>query len=362
MKTKTEVKYLISGGGTGGHIYPAVAIAQALEEKENAEVLFVGAKGKMEMEKIPSLGYSIVGLPIRGFQRGKIMANLLLPFRLLISLCKSFFLIKKHKPKAVVGTGGYASAPLVMMASVMKIPVFLQEQNSFPGLVNRKMVRFAKKIFVAYDGLEKFFPKSKIDITGNPIRTNIVKELTKKQEISKSTQRILILGGSLGAKALNDFVSSNIEQIKSSDTEWVWQCGKGYTQQCEDILAKHGNPNQIQLKPFIQDMAKEYALADVVLCRSGALTVSEIALAGCATVFVPSPNVTDNHQYHNAKSIAEKEGCILLPEKELSGFYDSLISLVNDEKRKESLKANLAQFSKPTASVDIAQIIIDNGK
>lgn len=358
---KTKDKYIVSGGGTGGHIYPALAIAEILQNEYDAEILFVGATGKMEMEKVPHAGFKIKGLPIRGFQRGSIIKNISLPFRLIWSLVLSFFLLLKQKPKAVIGTGGYASAPLVIMASLLKIPVYLQEQNSFPGMVNRKMVRFANKIFVAYPNMNRFFPSSKIVETGNPIRSVIIENFKKVENTTQNKKVCLVLGGSLGARAINNFFIDNIKTIKEEDFDVVWQCGASYYEKCKEELEKNGNPKNIKLFAFIKDMATEYSKATIVVCRSGALTVSEIALVNKPTIFIPSPNVTDNHQYHNAKSIADYKACKLVAEKDLDSFYPTMVDFLKNESLQNNIKENLQQFSRPEASKDIVTIIQNNG-
>ena len=353
MKQKNN-HYILSGGGTGGHIYPAIAIAEELLKHKDTSVHFVGALGKMEMEKVPKAGYDITGMPIRGLQRGKIVENLKLPFLLVSSLIKSYRLLKKQKPKAVIGTGGYASAPVAMMASLLKIPVFLQEQNSYPGLVNRKISKYAKCIFTAYPNMEVFFPGAKVMETGNPLRKDLINQLVDSKPIEKKADKtVLVLGGSLGAKSINTFFKQHIpEMIKASDTRWIWQCGKLYLENCKAELAKHTSQN-IELYDFIYNMSEVYNQADIVICRAGALTVSEIALLNKPAVFIPSPNVTDNHQFKNAKVLADKDACILIEENELEAHFSTILNLVSDRMQKSILKENLRMFSKPEASKDI---------
>jgi len=358
MKQKNN-HYILCGGGTGGHIYPAIAIAEELLTYPETSVHFVGALGKMEMEKVPKAGYNITGMPIRGLQRGKIIENLKLPFQLLASLIKSYKLLKRQKPKAIIGTGGYASAPIAIVASVLKIPVFLQEQNSFPGLVNRKISKYAKCIFTAYPNMEKFFPTSKIHETGNPLRKDLINQLvsTKSQETTKSNKTILVLGGSLGARSINSFFKTEIpNMIQQSDIHWIWQCGKLYLEDCKAELAKY-NSNNIELHDFIYNMSEVYNQADLVICRAGALTVSEIALLNKPTIFIPSPNVTDNHQYKNAKVLADKDACVLIEETNLEGQFSRIVELVNNQKEKDIIKKQLTRFSKPNASKDIVNAI-----
>lgn len=357
MKQKNN-HYILCGGGTGGHIYPAIAIAEELLTHPDTSVHFVGALGKMEMEKVPKAGYEITGMPIRGLQRGKIIENLKLPFQLLSSLIKSYRLLKKQKPKAIIGTGGYASAPIAIVASILNIPVFLQEQNSFPGLVNRKISKYAKRIFTAYPNMERFFPGATVCETGNPLRKDLINQLTNtKKTDSKSPKTVLVLGGSLGARSINTFFKAQIEpMIQEADIHWIWQCGKLYLDNCKAELAKHSSTN-IELHDFIYNMSEVYNQADLVICRAGALTVSEIALLNKPTLFIPSPNVTDNHQYKNAKVLADKGACVLVEEIQLETQFQNIVALVNNEKQKESLKTQLIPFSKPNASRDIVNAI-----
>lgn len=357
MKQKNN-HYILCGGGTGGHIYPAIAIAEELLTYPDTSVHFVGALGKMEMEKVPKAGYDITGMPIRGLQRGKIVENLKLPFQLLSSLIKSYRLLKKQKPKAIIGTGGYASAPIAIVASILKIPVFLQEQNSFPGLVNRKISKYAKLIFTAYPNMERFFPASKIKETGNPLRKDLVNQLVEhKNTENKPNKTILVLGGSLGARSINLFFKNEISHmIQQTDIQWIWQCGKLYLEDCKAELAKHQSHN-IALHDFIYNMSEVYNQADIVICRAGALTVSEIALLNKPTIFIPSPNVTDNHQYKNAKVLADKEACVLIEETNLQGQFSRIVELVNNQEEQKIIKHNLTRFSKPNASKDIVNAI-----
>ncbi len=356
--TKKNNHYILSGGGTGGHIYPAIAIAEELLTHPDTSVHFVGALGKMEMEKIPKAGYEITGMPIRGLQRGKIVENLKLPFQLIASLIKSYKLLKKQKPNAVIGTGGYASAPVAIVASILKIPVFLQEQNSFPGLVNRKVSKYAKCVFTAYPDMKKHFPATKVIETGNPLRQNLINQLTaSKPEQQTAKKTVLVLGGSLGARSINTFFKTHIpDMLKQADINWIWQCGKLYLEDCTAELATFNSEN-IELHDFIYNMSEVYNQADIIICRAGALTVSEIALLNKPAVFIPSPNVTDNHQYKNAKVLADKDACILIEEKDLEGKFSDILHLVNNPSKKEALTNHIKMFSKPKASKDIVNHI-----
>lgn len=357
MTQKTN-HYILSGGGTGGHIYPAIAIAEELLKQPETSVHFVGALGKMEMEKIPKEGFEITGMPIRGFQRGKIITNLKLPFLLVYSLIKSFFLLKKQKPKAVIGTGGYASAPVAMVASFLNIPVYLQEQNSFPGLVNRKVSKFAKYVFSAYPNMDKYFACEVVE-TGNPLRGKLIESIRSDETKSESSKKtILILGGSLGARSINSFFMDHLDQMRElKDIQWIWQCGKLYKSDCETAVNKSKSSN-IELHDFIYNMPDVYAQADVIICRAGALTVSEIALTNKPAIFIPSPNVTDNHQYKNAKVLADKGACRLIEEKELSEKFEEIVEFVYNTENQQAIKTELKAFSKPNASESIVKYIL----
>jgi len=357
-------RIIISGGGTGGHIFPAIAIANEVKSRyPHAEILFIGAEGKMEMEKVPAAGYSIVGLPIRGFQRKLTFSNFLLPFKLGYSLIKAFFIIKKFKPQVVVGVGGYASGPTLKIASFLKIPSLIQEQNSFPGKTNQLLAKSVSKVCVAYEGLEDFFPEYKIEFTGNPVRSEMVITEGKKEEaisffnLDPLKPTILVIGGSLGARTLNQSVLNSIDLISSEGVQVLWQCGKFYyselNEQSERLIS-----NQIYLHEFIQRMDLAYAVADVIISRAGAISVSELCIVAKPCVLVPSPNVAEDHQTKNAKALSTNGAAILVKDtdaKEL--LFETTISLLKNQEKCQSISDSLRVLAKPNATKAIVDTI-----
>jgi len=348
-------KIIISGGGTGGHIYPAISIADQLTKKiTNCKILFIGAKNKMEMKKVPENGYKIIGLWISGFQRSyKSLSNLLLPLKIILSLFHSLVIILKYNPKIVIGTGGYASGPVMYVASILRIPVFIQEQNSYPGLTNRILSKYAKKIFVAYDGMDKYFTSSKIVFSGNPIRKSI-KNLSLKNKndylkqigFNSNLKTVLFVGGSLGASRINDFVSKNLNYFKKNNLQVILQCGVRYQSKYESI-----NNSNIKVLPFIKDMDKAFSAADIIVSRSGASIISELCFVGKPVIFIPSPNVAENHQYKNAKKLYDLGAAEYVEEDEIEYKLTSIINkiLVSDIYY-SSLSDKISAFSKPNAS------------
>ena len=309
-------KFILSGGGTGGHIYPAIAIADELKKRyPDAEFLFVGANDRMEMQRVPQAGYSIKGLQIAGIQRKLSLKNLLLPFKLLKSLYQARQIIQKFQPDAVIGTGGYASAPTLKAAQWLKVPYFIQEQNSFAGITNKWVSKKANKIFVAYQNMEKFFPKAKIQITGNPIREGLTtiqdknKNAFENFSLDENKFTLLVLGGSLGAKSINQLISSNLSFFQENEVQILWQCGKFYYDEY-----KEKQTEMVQVRPFIENMNDAYAVADVIISRAGASSVSELCVVGKPVIFVPSPNVAEDHQTKNAQAIADEKAAILIKE------------------------------------------------
>jgi len=315
-------KIIISGGGTGGHIFPAIAIANALKEIDPAtEILFVGAEGKIEMQKVPAAGYPIKALPVSGFERKISFRNFKTILGLIKSIAKSRRILLDFKPDAVVGVGGYASGPLVYVANLKGIPSLLQEQNSFPGVTNKLLAKKAKKICVAYDGMEKYFDPAKIIKTGNPVRKDLYLNSTDKKTaleffgLEQNKKTILVLGGSGGAKTMNESVISKLDKIENSNVQIIWQAGKFYYQKCLDALTKYQG-NNIKLFDFINRMDLAYVSADIVLSRSGAGTISELCLAAKASVLVPSPNVAEDHQTKNAMALVKNNAAILIKDSE----------------------------------------------
>ncbi len=353
-------KFIISGGGTGGHIYPAIAIANELKNCfPAAEILFVGAKDKMEMQKVPQAGYPIKGLWIAGLQRKLTFQNLLFPIKLVSSLLKSFAIIYKFKPNVVIGTGGFASGPLLQAANTFGIPTVIQEQNSYPGITNKLLSKKANKICVAYENLERFFPKHKMILTGNPVRQDLIDIESKRDEalrhfnLDASKKTLLILGGSLGARRLNQLIEKELHFLLDQNIQIIWQCGKLYL----DEYKKY-NAENVQVLAFIERMDLVYAAADFVISRAGASSVSELCIVGKPVVFIPSPNVAEDHQTKNAQAIVDKNGALLLKEKELDEKFEMVFSnLITDENLQKQLSESIKKLAKVSATKDIVNEI-----
>lgn len=351
---------LISGGGTGGHIYPAIAIANEIKVRfPDAKFLFVGAKDKMEMEKIPQAGYEIKGLWISGIQRKQMVSNLSFPFKMISSLWRAKRIIDTFKPDIAIGTGGFASGPTLIMANRKGIPTLIQEQNSFPGITNKYLAKKATKISVAYDNLERFFPASKIIKTGNPVRQDLLTIHTKVNEardffeLDKSKKTILILGGSLGARKINQLIENNLAFFKKLEVQLIWQCGKLYFEEYK----KHNSLENVKVHQFINRMDLAYAAADIIISRAGASSVSELCIVGKPVIFIPSPNVAEDHQTKNAKAIVDKHGAILLKEEELDTFPIVFETLIKDKGKQEHLSENIKELALPKATTDIVNEI-----
>ncbi|MFQ3182127.1 MAG: UDP-N-acetylglucosamine--N-acetylmuramyl-(pentapeptide) pyrophosphoryl-undecaprenol N-acetylglucosamine transferase [Polaribacter sp.] len=353
---KQSINILISGGGTGGHIYPAIAIANEIKVRyPDANFLFVGAKDKMEMEKVPQAGYKIKGLWIAGIQRKLTINNVSFPFKLIHSLWSAFKIIKKFKPDIAIGTGGFASGPILIMAGRKGIPTLIQEQNSFPGITNKLLSKKANKICVAYDSLERFFPLDKIVKTGNPVRQDLLSIHSKKEDgnlffkLDKKKKTILVLGGSLGARKINQLVENNLDFFKSEAVQVIWQCGKFYF----EAYKKYNNLEHIQVHQFINRMDLSYAAADIIISRAGASSVSELCIVGKPVIFIPSPNVAEDHQTKNAKSIVDNHAALMIKEIELDTFSVVFESLMKDIGKQESLSENIKVLALPSATKDI---------
>ncbi|WP_353088151.1 undecaprenyldiphospho-muramoylpentapeptide beta-N-acetylglucosaminyltransferase [Flavobacterium sp.] len=357
-----KYKFILSGGGTGGHIYPAIAIANALKQRfPDADFLFVGAEDKMEMQKVPQAGYSIEGLWIAGLQRKLTLQNMMFPFKLLSSLWKSRRILNRFQPDVVIGTGGFASGPLLQMANSKGIPTLIQEQNSYPGITNKLLSKKANAICVAYENLERFFPKEKIVITGNPVRQDLLELSDKREEgqsyfkLDPNKKTLLVLGGSLGARRINQLLAKEIDFLLEQGVQVYWQCGKLYFEEYKQFNEK---PN-VQVTAFIDRMDLIYAAADVVISRAGASSVSELCLVGKPTLFIPSPNVAEDHQTKNAKAIVDKNAAVLLREDELDEKFESTFSkLLSDENWQQELRQNIKKLAKPNATRDIVEEII----
>jgi UDP-N-acetylglucosamine--N-acetylmuramyl-(pentapeptide) pyrophosphoryl-undecaprenol N-acetylglucosamine transferase len=349
-------KVIISGGGTGGHIFPAVAIAQEIQRQNpKAQILFVGAEGRMEMEKIPALGYEIVGLPIAGIQRKLDWKNLMLPFKLLRSLWKARSVIGRFRPDAVIGVGGYASGPTLRVAQSMGIPTFIQEQNSFAGVTNKLLAKGAKQIFVAYPNMERFFPKEKIVLTGNPIRFVWDENRYPKEEARRhfglhpDRKTILMIGGSLGARAMNQAMEKNLEEMLSSDVQVIWQTGKNYIPQ-----EKWKENENVWVGPFITEMHQAYAAADFIISRAGAMSISELSWVAKPTLFIPSPYVAEDHQTHNAMALVNDAAALLIKEKDIDEQWMKVIHEVLQGKvNTQEMCSRLSHWAKPHAAKDI---------
>ena len=362
MKSKEIKRIIFSAGGTGGHIFPAVAVANEVKRRyPNVKILFVGAEGRMEMEKVPQAGYDIIGLPIAGLQRKLTLSNFVLPFKIIKSIWKARSVIRSFSPDVVVGFGGYASAPTLRTAGKLGIPTVLQEQNSFAGVTNKLLAKTAKRICVAYDGMQSFFPSDKIVFTGNPIRKEFVQlPYTQAQALNdlnldESKKTILIIGGSLGARAVNEAVEASLTSWIESGYQVIWQCGKTYKAQLDQ---QYGNLPSLILVDFIQDMARVYAAADVIVSRAGAMSVSELSLIGKPIVFMPSPNVAEDHQTKNAMALVSKGAAEMVRDSEGKEKLGSTVtSLLNSEARCAEMKKNLVPFARPKATEDIVDII-----
>jgi UDP-N-acetylglucosamine--N-acetylmuramyl-(pentapeptide) pyrophosphoryl-undecaprenol N-acetylglucosamine transferase len=357
---KQSINVIISGGGTGGHIYPAIAIANEIKvQYPKATFLFVGAKDKMEMEKVPQAGYEIKGLWISGIQRKLTFKNLLFPFKLIHSLLKARSIIRSFKPDIAIGTGGFASGPIVMVASSKGIPTLIQEQNSYPGITNKLLSKKVNSICVAYDNLERFFPVDKIIKTGNPVRQDLLSIHTKTTEskaffgLEKNKKIVLVLGGSLGARRINQLIEEQLPFFKEQKIQLIWQCGKLYTQEYQ----KYNEKENVQVHSFLNRMDLAYAAADIIISRSGASSVSELCIVGKPVIFIPSPNVTEDHQTKNAKFIADKHGAILLKESELTAFPIVFETLLKDTGKQQSLSENIKELALPSATRDIVNEI-----
>ncbi|MBP3482722.1 MAG: undecaprenyldiphospho-muramoylpentapeptide beta-N-acetylglucosaminyltransferase [Alistipes sp.] len=359
-------RIILSGGGTGGHIYPAVAVAEELTKRfgDDVELLFVGAEGKMEMEKVPASGYKIIGLPVVGIQRRLTWKNLSVPFRLAKSLMKARGLIKVFKPDAVVGFGGYASAPILWAAQRMKVPTVIQEQNSYAGVANKILSKRADRICVAYDGMERFFPASKIVMTGNPLRGSFGKDTADRAEALKyygftdELPVLLIVGGSLGTRTLNNMMKSWLVTLGGeAPVQVIWQTGKIYEREMSDFMKAYPTKN-IWQGAFIERMDYAYAAADLVISRSGACTVSELCLAGKPTLFVPSPNVAEDHQTKNAQALADKGAAVIVRDGEaVECAMDKALELLNNRKKLKSLSTNIEKLAVADAAARVADEI-----
>ena len=357
-----QYKFILSGGGTGGHIYPAIAIANELKSRfPDCEILFVGAQDKMEMQKVPQAGYKISGLWIAGIQRKLTFQNAMFPFKLASSLIKSYGILKQFKPNVVIGTGGFASGAVLKVASLMGIPTVIQEQNSYPGITNKLLSKKADKICVAYENLEQFFPQDKMILTGNPVRQDILDIDSKRSEalsyfnLNENKKTLLVLGGSLGSRRINQLIAKELNFLVATGIQIFWQCGNFYMAEYKHF----SEIENVQVVSFIDRMDLIYAAADFVISRSGASSVSELAIVGKPVIFIPSPNVAEDHQTKNANAIVEKNGALILKESELNDKFQSTFNkLIHDEKLQNSLSENIKKLALPNATKDIVNEIL----
>jgi UDP-N-acetylglucosamine--N-acetylmuramyl-(pentapeptide) pyrophosphoryl-undecaprenol N-acetylglucosamine transferase len=357
------MRVIISGGGTGGHIFPAIAIARAVQQmRPDAEILFVGAEGKMEMEKVPAAGYKIIGLPIAGIQRRLTWKNLLVPFKLAASLWKARKIIKEFKPDVAIGVGGYASGPLLRMAVSCGIKTLIQEQNSYPGITNKLLASKVNRICVAYDGLEKFFPADKIVLTGNPVRPEVARIDGKRERalehfhLQPERKTLLIIGGSLGARTINLAVDACAAALAEEGIQIIWQTGKSYY---EAAKKRETEVSGLHVYDFIREMDLAYAAADVIVSRAGAMSISELCLVKKPAIFIPSPNVSEDHQTKNALALVNRDAALMISDSEAQGKLAALVTtLMNDHHLATKLSANIASMARPDASERIAGEVI----
>src|SRR5450759_2436919 len=365
MNLQKHKRVIISGGGTGGHIFPAISIANALRKIDpETEILFVGAEGRMEMEKIPAAGYRIIGLPVAGLYRSLTLKNFTVLIKLLNSLRKARKVLKEFNPDVVVGVGGYASGPILRQAGRMGIPTLIQEQNSYAGVTNKLLARKASVICVAYDGMEKYFPKEKIIKTGNPVRQNFdnLKSLENEAlsffNLKKEFPVILVLGGSLGAGSINNSLSENISNLRDSDCQWLWQTGKYYFENVNALVSVSFSEN-ISVHGFINRIDLAYAAADIIVSRAGAGTISELCLVGKPVILIPSPNVAEDHQTRNAKALSEKGAAVLITDSQaVNSLVGEAIKLISDKNRRDLLSENILKMADRDADIRIAEEVL----
>ena len=363
---KKNLRIIISGGGTGGHIFPAVSIANAIKTLQpDSEILFVGAEGRMEMQRVPAAGYPIKGLPVAGFDRKNLFKNIPVLIKLFKSQRLAKKIVKDFKPHAAVGVGGYASGPTLKVAGSMGIPTLLQEQNSYAGVTNKLLAKQAKKICVAYEGMERFFSKEKIILTGNPVRQGLTNSTISREEAVQSfgldpkKQTILILGGSLGARTINQCLMLNLQKIKDSGVQFIWQTGKIYIDEVQDTVAKFGELPMLYVTDFISDMAKAYTAADLVISRAGAGSISEFCLLKKPIILVPSPNVAEDHQTQNALALVNKNAALYVKDADANEkLLDTAIATVNQPELLKNLSTNIAELAFTDSANVIAKEVI----
>ncbi|MBQ2367674.1 MAG: undecaprenyldiphospho-muramoylpentapeptide beta-N-acetylglucosaminyltransferase [Bacteroidaceae bacterium] len=364
---KKNHRIIISGGGTGGHIFPALSIADAIKSKRpDAEILFVGADNRMEMQRVPEAGYRIVGLPIMGFDRKNLLRNIKVLWQLLKSQRMAKKIIKDFAPQVAVGVGGYASGPTLKMAAKMDIPTVIQEQNSYAGVTNKLLAKRAKMICVAYEGMEKFFPAEKLKLTGNPVRMNLMARKSNREEcaaamgLDPAKKTILLVGGSLGARSMNESMINSLQQIAANpDVQFVWQTGKYYYNEIVARVKDAGKPDNLTITDFVSDMASALGVADLVISRAGAGSISEFALLGKAVILVPSPNVAEDHQTKNAMALVKNDAAIFVSDSDAKEkLVATALATVGDEEKLAALAENIGKMAKPKAAEEIAEAVI----
>ena len=360
---KKNIRIIISGGGTGGHIFPAVSIANAIKEQHpEAEILFVGAEGRMEMQRVPAAGYQIIGLPVAGFDRKHLLKNISVLIKLMKSQIKARRIIKEFKPDAAVGVGGYASGPTLKVAGSMGIPTLIQEQNSYAGVTNKLLAKKACKICVAYEGMERFFDKEKIILTGNPVRQNLLNQQMSREDAIRSfnldptKKTVLIVGGSLGARTINNCVLNGLDQIRQSGVQFIWQTGKFYINEAKEKVGQAENYPMLHTTDFITDMADAYSAADLVISRAGAGSISEFCLLGKPVILVPSPNVAEDHQTKNALALVAKDAALYIKDAEASEkLLKTAIETVQQPETLKKLSTNIAKLAFKDSANTIAE-------
>lgn len=358
-------KFIISGGGTGGHIFPAISIANALKKRiPDAEILFVGALGRMEMERVPAAGYPIEGLPVNGFDRKNMLRNVKVLINLFRSILKARKIIRTFKPDAAIGVGGYASAPTLRAASAFGVPTFLQEQNSYAGVTNKLLAKKAKRICVAYEGMEKFFPKEKLVLTGNPVRQDLFSvqpgtvEAYDFFKLDPSKKTILVVGGSLGARTINQSIIAGLEQLAKTDIQMIWQTGKFYIEDARKAAEPFASP-KLLVTDFVSRMDLAYSIADLVISRAGASSISELCLLAKPTILVPSPNVAEDHQTQNAMALVRKEAAVLIKDVDAKvQLMDKALQLISDEAELTKLSQNILKLAEKDSADRIADEIL----
>lgn len=362
MSHNQAYKILIAGGGTGGHIFPAIAIANELKQMNQADILFVGARNRMEMKKVPEAGYAIKGLWISGFQRKKLLLNILLPVKIVVSLLQSFFILLSFKPDVVVGVGGYSSGPVIFAGAVLGIPSLIQEQNSYAGIANKILGKFVRKICVAYEGMERFFSKEKIIFTGNPVRKTVIEAVSKKEEgcqyfqLNTSKRTVLVIGGSLGAKTINESMSAHLNIFKEANLQFIWQTGTAYFEKAKQLVADIAN---IKVLDFIKEINLAYAAADIIVSRAGAISISELCIVGKPIILIPSPNVAEDHQTKNAMALVNKKAALIIKDSEAKDkLGKQVIALTGNPSLCKELSKNIMSMAKNNAAGDIAKTVL----